>query len=152
MIVDASPVKYITTDGKCLDGSSTRRGNYKFHIDFKTVTFLKFNTCKDWLGNKTIALIIGNKSNIQVFNEVANMKKKNTDNEATAVGKMRYKFMLMGEYENICDVTLTNDVKHYSYQDFHIIQRKVLSSYATCMNNRTVVIKPCDISSDEKKT
>ena len=47
MIVDASPVKYITTDGKCLDGSSTMRGNYKFQIELKTLLFLKFNTCKD---------------------------------------------------------------------------------------------------------
>eukprot|EP00957_Ditylum_brightwellii_P151622 11546781-Ditylum_brightwellii.AAC.1 len=27
---------------------------------------------------------------------------------------MRYAFMLMAEYENICGVILTNDVKHYS--------------------------------------
>ena len=47
MIIDASLVKYITTDGKFLDGSLTRRGNYKFQIEFKAVTFLKFNTCKD---------------------------------------------------------------------------------------------------------
>ena len=60
--------------------------------------------------------------------------------------------MLMGEYENICDVILTNSVKHESYRDFLTIQQKVLSNHAPCMNNsRTVIIEPCDISSDEKK-
>ena len=59
--------------------------------------------------------------------------------------------MLMGEYENICDVILTNGAKKYSYPELLIIHQKVLSNHATCMNNRTVIIKPCDISLDEKK-
>ena len=96
-------------------------------------------------------LIIGNKSNVQVFNKVANIKKKIKDNKAIAVGKMRYEFMLMGEYENICGVILTSGEKQESYQEFLTIQQKVLSNYKPCMNNRTVIIEPCDISLDEKK-
>ena len=64
---------------------------------------------------------------------------------------MKYELILTGEYENICDVILTNGVKHESYQEFLTIQQKVLSNYAPCMNNRTTIIKPFDISFDEKK-
>eukprot|EP00957_Ditylum_brightwellii_P045552 3453685-Ditylum_brightwellii.AAC.1 len=59
---------------------------------------------------------------------------------------MRYELMLMDEYENICDIILTNDVKHYSYQEFLRNQQNVSSDYATCMNNKAVIIRPCDIS------
>ena len=58
--------------------------------------------------------------------------------------------MLTGEYENVYDVILTSGVKHESCQESLTIQQKVLSNYAPCMDNRTVIIEPCDISLDEK--